>query len=107
MNNRKSFIVGIKSIKLTSKEKIFLKNYKPWGVILFTRNIKNIKQTLKLTTSIRRIFNDNHWDEPAYNFSITTTWDAGIKTDGLFGFESKNKFYHITNLEIYNKLIKK
>jgi len=61
MNNRKSFIVGIKSIKLTSKEKIFLKNYKPWGVILFTRNIKNIKQTLKLTTSIRRIFNDKKY----------------------------------------------
>ena len=55
----------------------------------------------------RRIFNDDRWNEPAYNFSITTTWDAGIKTDGLFGFESKNKFYHITNLEIYNKLIKK
>ena len=24
----------------------------------------------------------------------------------LFGFESKNKFYHITDLEIYNKLLK-
>ena len=61
MNNRRSFITGIKSIKLSAKEKIFLKNYKPWGVILFTRNIKNIKQTLKLTTSIRRIFNDKKY----------------------------------------------
>jgi len=61
MNNRKSFIVGIKSIKLTTKEKTFLKDYKPWGVILFTRNIKNIKQTLKLTSSIRRIFNDKKY----------------------------------------------
>jgi len=61
MNNRKSFIVGIKSTKLTTKEKNFLKNYKPWGVILFTRNIKNIKQTLKLTSSIRRIFNDKKY----------------------------------------------
>ena len=61
MNNRKSLIVGIKSTKLTSKEKIFLKNYKPWGVILFTRNIKNKKQTLKLTSSIRRIFNDKKY----------------------------------------------
>jgi len=61
MNNRKSFIVGIKSTKLTTKEKIFLKNYKPWGVILFTRNIKNIKQTLKLTSSIRKIFNDKKY----------------------------------------------
>ena len=58
MNNRRSFIVGIRSLKLSSKEKLFLKKYKPWGVILFTRNIKNIEQTLKLTSSIKNIFND-------------------------------------------------
>ena len=58
MNKRRSFIVGIKSTKLSSKEKSFLKKYKPWGVILFTRNIKNIDQTLKLTTSIRKLFKD-------------------------------------------------
>ena len=61
MNNRRSFIVGIKSTKLSIKEKNFLKKYKPWGVILFTRNIKTIKQTLKLTTSIRKIFNDKKY----------------------------------------------
>ena len=58
MNSRRSFIVGIKSIRLSKKEKFFLKKYKPWGVILFTRNIKSIKQTLNLTSSIRKIFND-------------------------------------------------
>ena len=61
MNNRRSFIVGIKSLKLSSREKLFLRRYKPWGVILFTRNIKNIKQTLKLTTSIRKIFKDKKY----------------------------------------------
>ena len=61
MNKRRSFIVGIKSIKLLKKEKIFLKKFKPWGVILFTRNIKNIKQTSKLTNSIRKIFNDSKY----------------------------------------------
>ena len=61
MNNRRSFIVGIKSTKLTKKEKSFLKKYKPWGVILFTRNIKNIKDTFKLTSSIRSIFNDKKY----------------------------------------------
>ena len=61
MNNRRSFIIGIKSIKLSSKEKIFLKKYKPWGVILFTRNIKNIEQTFKLSSSIRKIFNDKRY----------------------------------------------
>ena len=61
MNSRRSFITGIKSIKLSTKEKSFLKKYKPWGVILFTRNIKTVKQTLKLTSSIRKIFDDKKY----------------------------------------------
>ena len=61
MNNRRSFITGIKSTKLTLLEKKFLSEYKPWGVILFSRNIKNINQTLKLTSSIRRIFKDKKY----------------------------------------------
>ena len=61
MNNRRSFIVGIKSTSLSINEKIFLNRYKPWGVILFTRNIKTIRQTLKLTTSIRKIFKDKRY----------------------------------------------
>ena len=61
MNKYRSFIVGIKSTKLSSKETLFLKKFKPWGVILFTRNIKNIEQTFKLTSSIRKIFNDKKY----------------------------------------------
>ena len=61
MINRRSFIVGIKSTKLLTKEKFFLKKYKPWGVILFSRNIKSIPQAKKLTTNIRKIFKDNNY----------------------------------------------
>ncbi len=61
MNNRRSFIVGIKSTYLSKKEVFFLRKYKPWGVILFTRNIKNIDQTYKLTSSIRKIFKDKKY----------------------------------------------
>jgi len=61
MNNRRSFIVGVKSTKLSKKEKYFLMKYKPWGVILFTRNIKSIKQTYELTTTIKKIFNDKKY----------------------------------------------
>ena len=60
MINRRSFIVGIKSKKLSSKEINFLKKYKPWGIILFLRNIKDIQQTQKLTSSIRKLFNDKN-----------------------------------------------
>ena len=61
MNNRRSFIVGIKTTKLSLKEKNFLTRYKPWGVILFTRNIRSIKQAFELTSSIRKIFNDKKY----------------------------------------------
>ena len=61
MINYRAFIVGVKTTRLTMKEKKFLKKYKPWGVILFTRNIKNIKQTRELTTSIRKIFGNKKY----------------------------------------------
>ena len=61
INNRRALIVGIRSLKLNSNERIFLKKYKPWGVILFSRNIKSIKQTKNLTDSIRKIFKDKNY----------------------------------------------
>ncbi len=61
MINRRSFIVGIKSLSLSSFERKFLKKYKPWGIILFKRNIKNIQQSKKLTDDIRKIFKDEKY----------------------------------------------
>jgi len=61
MNNRRALIVGIKSLSLSDKEKSFLKKYQPWGVILFSRNIKSITQARKLTNSIKKIFKDKNY----------------------------------------------
>ncbi len=61
IKNRKAFIVGLKSYKLSNKEKLFLKQHKPWGVILFSRNIKSIKQTKTLTDNIKIIFKDSNY----------------------------------------------
>ena len=61
ISNRKAFIVGLKSSKLSNNEKIFLKKHKPWGVILFSRNIKSINQTKKLTDNIKKIFKDKNY----------------------------------------------
>ena len=41
------------------------------------------------------------------SFSISKIWNELINDQKLYGFESLNEFTHITNLEIYNKLIKK
>ena len=61
MINRKCFIIGIKSTKLNKKEILFLKKYQPWGIILFSRNLNNIKQIKNLTSNIKRIFKDDNY----------------------------------------------
>jgi len=70
MNKRRCFITGIKSISLSKREKNFLKEFKPWGIILFSRNIKSIEQTKKLTDEIKKIFNDK-------NYPILTDQEGG------------------------------
>ena len=40
-------------------------------------------------------------------FSMNLIWDLLIKKKELLGVKSKQKFLHVTNLEIYNKLIEK
>ena len=41
------------------------------------------------------------------SFSISLIWNQLIIEKNLYGFESKSKFYHITDLEVYKKLIEK
>ena len=38
------------------------------------------------------------------NFSISEIWENLSQTKGLNGYESENKFYHLTNLEIFKRL---
>ena len=61
IKTRRAFIIGIKSLQLSKNEIYFLKKYKPWGVILFLRNIKSIKQAKSLTDNIRKIFKDKNY----------------------------------------------
>tara|TARA_Y100000591_G_C21842653_1_gene706668 strand:- start:1236 stop:2189 length:954 start_codon:yes stop_codon:yes gene_type:complete len=58
---RKSFICGIKGISLSKNEILFIKKNKPWGIILFQRNIKNISQVNRLTSSIKNIIQDPNY----------------------------------------------
>ena len=60
IKSRRAFITGIRSTKLSIKEKKFLEIYKPWGLILFSRNIKSLTKKKKLTNEIRKIFKDKN-----------------------------------------------
>ncbi len=61
MINHKSFICGIRGKSLSTREISFLKKHKPWGIILFSRNIISINQTQKLTNSIKKIFKNKNY----------------------------------------------
>jgi len=56
---RKAIIISISGHKLTNKEKALLKNEKPWGLILFKRNIKSFFQIKKLIKNIRKFSRDS------------------------------------------------
>ena len=52
---KKAIIISIKGHKLSTNEKKLLANEKPWGIILFKRNIKSLKQIKKLIKKIKKI----------------------------------------------------
>ena len=59
--NRKAVIFGVKGYRLTNKEKQLFKKAKPWGIILFSRNIKNIYQLKFLIDEIKFAMRDKNY----------------------------------------------
>ena len=51
---RKALIISLKGQKLSKKEKILLAKEKPWGVILFKRNLKSINQIKKINNGNKK-----------------------------------------------------
>ncbi|MDH3196086.1 MAG: beta-hexosaminidase, partial [Hyphomicrobiales bacterium] len=49
----RAFICGLNGSKLGEDERQFLRDQRPWGVILFSRNLENAIQIRALTTEIR------------------------------------------------------
>ena len=101
-NSHRSFVCGIKGKSLSNDEKIFLIKYKPWGIILFSRNIKSIKQTQALTDSIKKIFKNENYpiliDEEGGRVSRLKNFiDNSIFTAKYFGdlYKKNNKKFEI------------
>ena len=59
--NRKPIITSIQTYYLTKSERKLFKKEKPWGIILFKRNIKSFQQVKSLTYSIRKILKDPYY----------------------------------------------
>ncbi len=110
-NNHRSFICGIKGNYLSNREKKFLIKYKPWGIILFSRNIRSIKQTQILTNSIKKIFKNENYpiliDEEGGRVSRLKNFiDSSIFTAKYFGdlYKINNKKFE-TYFSVYVKQI--
>ena len=95
--NRKSIIISIKGTVLTNSEKSLINSEKPWGVILFKRNIKTISQLEYLSKEIRNSIKDPNYpiliDEEGGNVSrLSNIVDTKIFSQNFFGhLYEKNK----------------
>ena len=83
----------------------FDKNFK--GDFSLTKNILKKESKNNYIYTGCQIINKKIFDHIANkNFSILEIWNKLISEKKLFGFQSQNKFYHVTDLEIYNKILK-
>ena len=55
---KKAIIISIKGYYLSIKEQVLITNEKPWGLILFKRNIKSLTQVKNLIKKIRKCSKD-------------------------------------------------
>ena len=51
---RKAIIISLSGFRLKQNEKKLIKTHKPWGIILFKRNIKSFNQAQKLISDIKK-----------------------------------------------------
>ncbi len=87
---RKAIIISIKGYSLTSKEKLLISKEKPWGIILFQRNIRSLNQIKKLIKNIKKFAKTNKFpiliDEEGHTVSrlkkiISHNFDANFFGD--------------------------
>jgi len=93
-------------LMIVNKENSFDERMKGDFSLSNEKLLKN-KENNFIYTGLQIINKSLFKNEKVMSFSVTKIWDEGIKNKMLYGFESKQQFIHLTDLEIYNKLIKK
>ena len=88
---------------LVNKQLSFDKNFNgdfdlKKNLILKTKDRKFIYTGCQILS--KELFNNYLVD----NFSIVSVWNSLIEKNELYGFESNNDFYHLTDLETFKKL---
>jgi len=106
--NKRAIIFGLKNYKLTKNEKKLFKIFKPWGIILFRRNIKNLIQLKSLINEIKSFFQDKNYpilidEEGGKVCRLNSILDLSSLSQNYFGkIYKKNKkdFYQYYKIYI-------
>ena len=114
----KSYVESIQSM-----EKFYFSNQIKNILLLVNKNLsfdKKLKGDFNLLENIIKkdlendliytgcqLINRDLFDSHAISdFSISKVWNKLISTNKLYGYESLESFYHLTNLEVYKELLK-
>ncbi len=103
---KKAIIVSIKGYKLSIKEKELLLKGRPWGLILFKRNIKSLNQIQNLTKSIKKITQDKKFpilidEEGAQVSRLSKILSHNMNADLFGNLYEKNKEFSISLYKLY------
>ncbi len=56
--NSRAFITGVSGLQLSAAEREFIGEQRPWGFILFKRNVETPKQVIRLVQELRDVISD-------------------------------------------------
>jgi N-acetyl-alpha-D-muramate 1-phosphate uridylyltransferase len=95
----------IKNILLLTNKKLSFDKKLIGDFNLIENKIKKDDQNNFIYTGCQ-IINKNLFKSYSVDyFSISKIWDELINKDQLYGFKSLEKFYHLTNIEIYKEIL--
>ena len=103
---KKAIIISIKGYKLSIKERELLSKERPWGVILFKRNIKSLNQIQNLTKNIKKYTKDKKFpiliDEEGTEVSrLSKILNHNINANFFGNLYKKNKEFSISLYKSY------
>ena len=109
---RKALIISIKGPKLSKAEKKIFSQERPWGVILFKRNLKSVDQIRKLTSNIKKLTKNKYFpiiiDEEGQKVSRLRKIINHNLSANFFGeLYKKDKIFCLSILESYIQSLSK
>ena len=107
---KKAIIISIKGYKLSIKERELLSKEKPWGLILFKRNIKSLKQIQYLIQSIKKCTKDKKFpilidEEGAEVSRLSKILNHNLNANFFGNLYEKNKEFSISLYKSYLKTL--